>query len=273
MTRLLLDGDRKATKRIQPGERKSISNERVTFVPANDDATQVVREIFALFIADWRTPAEIAAIFNARGITSPKGKAWNSHKIVRVIENEAYAGTRLYNRTWGRLQQRSRRNPRDEWVVRRNAFPAMIDESVFGEAQERLYWLFPRRWQRGVYATNRVRRLICTDLKAVLVARGMDGENADMAVKALPLVFAVCFQPERNRNWCFLIEERSRNLEYVVGVSVALDLREPIDCFFAIPTHEFNFVNISSISETDECYNRYIVENDKVEEKILSVLP
>ncbi len=272
MTRLLLDANKKPIKALKRGEWKSLSNERVTFAPANDETTEAVKEMFVLLVKKWRSPKEIAEILNERQIPSATGGLWNSQKVIHVLTNETYTGSRIYNKTWGRLKQKMRQNPRNEWVIKPNAFDAIVESDVFREAQEHLYWLLDSKWKRGIYATNRVRKLIREDLRGILSKRGIAYDDIEETLNKIPIVFGVRFYHNSIPHWCFLIEETARNYDFVIGVSVAMDQREPIDRFFLIPTNDFNGVNFNVFSETDDCYGKYKIEESKVEEKVLSFI-
>jgi hypothetical protein len=272
MTRVLLDADKKPIKSLKRGEWKSLSNERVTFAPANDETTDAVKEMFTLLVKKWRTPKEIAEAMNEKNIPSANGGLWNSQKVIHVLTNETYTGARIYNKTWGRLRQKMRQNPRNEWVIRPDAFAAVVESEVFREAQEHLYWLLNSKWKRGIYAISRVRKLISHDLREILLKRGIPHDEIEETIRKIPIVFGVRFYHDSTPHWCFLIEETARNHDFIVGVSVAMDQREPVDRFFFIPTNDFNVVNFNVFSEADECYGKYKVEENKIEEKILSFL-
>ena len=213
LVRALLDVTKQPIKTLIRGEWKSLSNGRVTFAPANDDTTKVVRDMFSLLIENWRTPNEIAELLNVRGVPSAAGGMWNAQKVLRVLMNEAYVGTRLYNKTWGRLRQKVRKNPRRDWIVRPGAFPATVQDQLFVEAQERLYWLRPSHWRRGIQLTNKVKRLIAQDIKALLLDRGATEQDANRNVNAASLTFGVRFNRDSLAHWCFVIEERLK-LQY-----------------------------------------------------------
>jgi len=272
MTRLLLDADKKPIKTLKRGEWKSLSNERVTFAPADDETTEVVKNIFTLLVKQWHTPKEIAEILNEKHIPSANGGLWNTQKVVHVLTNETYTGSRIYNKTWGRLKQKMRQNPRNEWVIKPHAFASIIESDIFREAQEHLYWLIDAKWKRGIRIINRVRKMIDRDLRNLLVKQGIASDNIEAALENIPVVLGVRFYHESIPHWCFLIEETMRNADFVVGVSVAIDQEDPIDRFFLIPTNDFNRLNFNIFSESDECYGRYKIEESKVEEKIMSFL-
>jgi DNA invertase Pin-like site-specific DNA recombinase len=52
MARLLLDVNKQPIRILKTGEHKQIANERVTFIPKEDETTETVREIFNLFVKE-----------------------------------------------------------------------------------------------------------------------------------------------------------------------------------------------------------------------------
>jgi DNA invertase Pin-like site-specific DNA recombinase len=272
MTRLLLDADKKPVKTLKPGEWKEISNERVTFTPANDESTRTVQDIFRLFVKDGRTPKAISEILNEQGIPSASGAQWNSEKIVHILANEIYTGARIYNKTWSRLQQKIRCNPRNEWVIRQNAFPAVIPYETFQEAQNRLYWLFPRRWKAGLYAMKRTKNFISGEIEKMIIGQGIDKEEADTMVKMAPIIFGIRSHKDTITSWCFLLQEFMRSYDFVIAVSVTTDQQEPIDGFLYIPTKDFDSRDALFLSEKDKRYEGYKIREDEIEGKFLSLL-
>ena len=113
MARLLLDADKKPERMLKKGEHKAISNARVTFTPANDKTTETVKEIFYLFTVEEKALKEVAIALNAKGIPSANGGQWNHQKVLHVLTNDTYIGTKTYNKKWHRLKQRHRKNPRN----------------------------------------------------------------------------------------------------------------------------------------------------------------
>ncbi|WP_260401999.1 recombinase family protein [Peribacillus simplex] len=53
------------------------------------------------------------------------------NSIVRIVNNEAYKGTIISNRTIGRHEAI---RPKEEWIVVENAHPAIIDEAIWEKA-------------------------------------------------------------------------------------------------------------------------------------------
>ncbi len=132
--RLLLDESREPVQVLERGQRKSIQNQRVTLIPAEDDEVGVVVRIFELFVSLGRRPKEIAQQLNREGALSPGGSLWSTSSVVSILRNEIYAGTMVYNRTTQRLKSPRTRVPPEEWIRTEDAFPALVPRSVFQQA-------------------------------------------------------------------------------------------------------------------------------------------
>jgi DNA invertase Pin-like site-specific DNA recombinase len=133
--RLLLDERRQPVQELSPGQRKSIQNQRVTLTPGEPAQIAVVKRIFRAFTQGRKSPKQIACTLNAEGVPSPGDAEWTASAVSGILTNELYAGTMVYNKTTQRLKSPSRTNPRVDWVLKDNAFPAIIERSVFDNAQ------------------------------------------------------------------------------------------------------------------------------------------
>ncbi|MBV5350299.1 recombinase family protein, partial [bacterium] len=98
----------------------------------------------------------IARELNARGIVSEygQGRPWTPPIIHNILTCEKYIGTAVYNRTTQRMQTTAVPNPQNVWIRKRNAFPSLIELSIFERVQE--------------IRRNRVRRIPSSDLLEML---------------------------------------------------------------------------------------------------------
>ena len=71
--------------------------------------------------------------------------------------------------------------------------------------------------------------------------------------------------------WCFVINHEMRSCSFVFGIGVVDDKEDPLGRIFAIPSNEFGFGDFTAFSEKDESYARYLIKDDEVEGKVLSV--
>lgn len=272
MSRLLLDVNKKPIRKLGKGEWKSISNERVTFAPTDDQTTEAVKEMFALLVEQWESPQTIAEAMNAKGIFTAQGKQWTSSGVVRILTNEIYIGTRIYNKTWGRLKQKHRRNPRSEWVIQPEAFASVVNTDMFQEAQERLYWLIPNKWRKGIRAVQKAERNLQLEIFTLLVKKGVEVDDADLLLKKLPMALGARFDIDGVTQWCFVVKEYMKNYDYILGVSVSIDSHDPVDRFFWIPISNFATSNFFIFSESDPGCTAFTIPPNEVEEKILSFI-
>jgi DNA modification methylase len=272
MSRLLLDVNKQPIKKLKKGEWKSISNERVTFTPAEDETTDAVKEMFTLLVDEWQSPQTIAETMNEKGVLTAQGKQWQSSGIHRILTNEVYVGTRIYNKVWGRLKQKSRQNPRSDWVILPEAFPHVVTTDQFKDAQERLYWIMPSKWRKGAYALKKAALNLQNEVVTLLLKGGMSVDDTYSKITTLPVVLGVCFYIDSVIHWCFVVEEYMKNYDYVLGVSLDIDRFEPVDRFFWIPIDSFDKTNFIVFSERDEWCTTFTIPQSIVEEKILSLI-
>jgi hypothetical protein len=99
-----------------------------------------------------------------------------------------------------------------------------------------------------------------------LLAKKETGEDKILQLLGeLPFSFCVRFYKDSIPHWCFLIPEKVRNYEKVLGVSVSIDTQDPIDRIFLIPTSDFNELNCLVFSEQDTCFSSYVVKRENIE--------
>jgi DNA invertase Pin-like site-specific DNA recombinase len=134
--RLMLDEQKEPDRILQPGQRKAIQNGRVVLVPGEPRHVEVVQEVFLLFVEKGFDEKQIAGHLNARGTPSPGGVHWSASSVHRILTNEQYAGSVVYNRTTQRLKTRRRRNPQEQWIVTPDAYDAIVEQELFDRAQD-----------------------------------------------------------------------------------------------------------------------------------------
>ena len=137
LRRLLLTSDGKPKAVLQDGERKSLITERVTYTlgPANE--LRIVRKIYSLFLDSGLDAYAIARWLNAKRVPYSRGQ-WNGQIIDTILTHPRYTGSVVFNRTSERLRSKKKWNPRDQWVVQPNSFPAIISQKRFDVAQRKL---------------------------------------------------------------------------------------------------------------------------------------
>jgi len=272
MARQLLDVNKQPIRILKIGEHKQIANERVTFTPKNDETTEIVREIFNLFVKKRYLILDIVTWLNQKGVLSANGKQWDRSKVIKILTDETYIGTRIYNKRWGRLKQKSRKNPRPKWIITPKAFQAVIDEQLFRDAQERLYWLFPSNWRKGFYAIKRAKKSLRNEIFQWLLSKDLTEFEAEKIVSELPIIFAVKNETKDTSHWCFRISEDTRKFDSVLAISVVPDTKEMVDDFFLFSVNDFTRTNFLTLSQNDSLYRSSKIESKAVEEVITRLI-
>src|SRR3989338_1221731 len=273
MARELLDEHKQPIRFLQRGEHKEISNQRVRFVPLHDETTQAVHDIFTMFVQEDANFSSIAAMLNDRGIPSATGALWDRDKIVRILMNETYTGARIYNKTWNRLRQGKRDNPRQDWVICRDACTPIVSREVFDKAQEKL-WFILGKWKQGRRAMKEARMLIFRGISDFFMKKGMTEDDLFFVCRDFPMVLSVSTEVQPSgKEWCFILPEELRNNnEHILGIGVVPERKNPIDRFFVISAENFGIGGICTFAEAEECYARYAIATEKLEETILGLI-
>lgn len=136
LARLLLDEKHDPVQILKPGQRKSIQNQRVTLTPGDKKEQAVIKRIFQEFVYERKTPKEIAEQLNKSSVPSRAGGQWTGYGILSILRNELYVGTMVYNRTASRLQAKTKKNPKDVWIMTEEAFDSLVDKDIFYRAQK-----------------------------------------------------------------------------------------------------------------------------------------
>jgi len=272
MARLLLDVNKKPIRILKTGEHKQIANERVSFMPKEDETTETVREIFNLFVKERHLISDIVTLLNQKGVLSANGKRWDKSKVIKILTDETYIGIRIYNKMWGRLKQKPHKNPRSEWVITPKAFQAAVDEQLFRNAQERLYWLFPSNWRKGINAVKRAKKSFRNNIFQWLLNKGLTAFEAEKTVSELPIIFAVKNENKEISLWCFLISEDMRRFDNVLAVSVVLDTKKVIDDFFLFSVNDFTRTNFLILSKNNSLYRSSKIDRSSMEEIITQLI-
>lgn len=270
LVRVLLDEARQPIGRLQSGQHKVIANQRVTFEPTGDEDTATVQHMFTMALQR-RSPKVIAEELNGKSIPAPAGGRWTQGKVIHVLSNGAYAGMRVYNKTWGRLKQPRHANPRGEWVVRAHAFDSVVDEATFAQVQENLYWLIPSRWQYGRRLISRTRRLINGEMVDFLEQHGFDDDARWRVLHDMPIVYAVGFRHNDTRLWCFRITPLMRRYREVLTIGLDGDRPEDDVALLLLPTSEFGVADFMLVDEASSTYDQYKLQPNDLEQRLLGL--
>ncbi len=135
LRRVLVDQAGSIKGELAHGEQKSIQTDRVILAPGPDEEIAIVGEIYRLFVVDSQAEREIADRLNSRGIATDLGRPWTRGSVHQVLINEKYIGNNAWNRISCKLKQKRIRNEPDMWVRAPGSFPAIVERSLFDQAQ------------------------------------------------------------------------------------------------------------------------------------------
>jgi DNA invertase Pin-like site-specific DNA recombinase len=139
LRRMLVSSTRQKKQLLGPGERKSITTDRVILVPGPPDEVQVVRDIYRMFVAERKSTNDIAADLTRKRVRNPSssGIRWNPSSIHNILRHPRYSGINAFGLTSCRLKTPRVQKPRSEWVLTPGAFEPIVEPETFDRAQER----------------------------------------------------------------------------------------------------------------------------------------
>jgi DNA invertase Pin-like site-specific DNA recombinase len=136
LRRQLLDKQGRPKQILEYGERKSLVEEHVTFVPGPPAEVAVMRRIFNEFVNERHSPKTIAASLNREGIPFLHGRRWLGGTIRIMLQNLHYMGMQVWGRTTEFLSSPTKRLPVEQWAICANAFQPIISPELFLRAQQ-----------------------------------------------------------------------------------------------------------------------------------------
>lgn len=171
----MLDERGALTRTLARGETVAVSRrDHCGLIPGDPQRVKIVRSIFRGYVEDGRGFKAIADRLNATNVPPARGPAWAAHysglwamtTVRAILVNPAYCGDMVWNRRTdarfhriedGRAIERRevvgrRLEPNDptDWLVVKDAHPAIVPRALWDAAQERLTTKPASETQRGV---------------------------------------------------------------------------------------------------------------------------
>jgi len=112
------------------GYRRTKIGKKVTFELGPDDEVRMIRRMFAL-AAQGYGGKKIVRTLREEGYPAEK---LAPSTVLSLLANPVYLG----HRVWNRKNENGGKNPPDEWIIAKNAHPAIIDEETWLAAQAQL---------------------------------------------------------------------------------------------------------------------------------------
>jgi DNA invertase Pin-like site-specific DNA recombinase len=159
----VLDEDGKLIRTLARGESLNISKrDQARLVPSHPERVKVIKRIFKMYVDQGKGYHAIADTLNQEDIPTPRGPEWaciysgkwTNATIRAILVNPLYSGDMVWNRrtdgrfhriSGGRAVDRDRihgarlvPNGKDDWIVVRDAHPALISRRLFEQAKQRL---------------------------------------------------------------------------------------------------------------------------------------
>ena len=138
LRRLLLDSKGRAKTVLEEGEHKNLALDRVTYTLGPEEEVRVVREIYSMFLDQNMSRYKIARLLNERGVKYGNFGPWTFYRIELILTHPKYTGCIVFNRTSAKLKGKVVYNPREQWVLRPDSFPAIVSQDVFDRTQAKL---------------------------------------------------------------------------------------------------------------------------------------
>jgi len=174
-TKQVLDKDQKLVRTLDRGERLSISKkDHATLTYGSDNRVKIAKRIFEMYAEVGKGFKAIAYTLNDEHIETPRGPKWAriysgkwaATTIRSIIVNQIYAGDMVWNRrTDARFHRISNGqavdrdqvhghrlvpNDKTDWIIVRDAHPAIISRRLFQQAKDRLENNISSIEQRGI---------------------------------------------------------------------------------------------------------------------------
>jgi len=135
MLRIEINEQKEPIGIMKPKQHKSYPNNRVRLVPDQGYKSEIVREIFDLFVTHNYPESQIASILIERNIPSPRGGKWSKETIRHILQDEQYMGSVVYNKTSSKLKSKQVSNPREKWIIKPDSYQKVVEVEVFNAAQ------------------------------------------------------------------------------------------------------------------------------------------
>jgi DNA invertase Pin-like site-specific DNA recombinase len=160
-TKAVLDDKGKFQRTLERGESIAVSRkDHCTLVPGDPVRVATVQRIFRLYTAEARGFKAIADKLNAEGVPSARSSAWAAQysgqwsmtTVRALLLNPAYGGDMVWNRRTdarfhsisegraverrGVMGRRLEDNGQEDWVVVKDAHPALVSRRTFELAQQ-----------------------------------------------------------------------------------------------------------------------------------------
>jgi DNA invertase Pin-like site-specific DNA recombinase len=135
LRRMLVSAEGSQGRIMSFGEHKELRNGHVLIVPGPAEEIACVREIFRMYTQERKSTTLIAKKLNEKGIPR-EGVPWSYRAVTKILFDEKYAGSLVWNRWTQRLSGHWTPVPRDRWIVQPGAIEPIINKKTFEKARQ-----------------------------------------------------------------------------------------------------------------------------------------
>jgi DNA invertase Pin-like site-specific DNA recombinase len=135
LRRFIVDQNNSPKHKLEAGERKNITSDRVILVPGPRHEIETVRWIFYAMAYGGKNVKQIADGLDKRGILNSVGRPWTQTLVRNVLRNERYVGNNVWNQKSFKLQKAHVFNPPEAWLRANGAFRGIVEPKLFERAQ------------------------------------------------------------------------------------------------------------------------------------------
>ena len=132
--RALISADGTPKGLLASGERKTIQSDRVILVPGPAEEVATVHRIYRDFVTERKSTLKIARELNREGVPNGAQGSWSSAFVRKILTNEKYIGTNVYNRVSRKLRGDYVHNDPATWIRAQNAFEGLVEPATFTAA-------------------------------------------------------------------------------------------------------------------------------------------
>ena len=180
LRRMMISENGRRKHILKPHEQKYANTDRVILVPGPRREVECVRRIFELSTSGRISCAKIAVDLNVRKVEH-WGRPWTPHDVYRILKNHKYMGWNVWGKTHRPFEREWHKVPEEGWIIKKNAFSALITPEQFIRAQRCLRRRQRRNRQRNDAALlsrlERVWKLEGELSDNLLMAHGFDPRN------------------------------------------------------------------------------------------------
>ena len=176
--RMMLSADGRRKLKLEEGDRKSLTTDRVTLVLGPRKEIECVRRMFAMVLQHRHSCTEIARQLNRDRIPF-HGKQWTGRDVYNVLTHPKYAGNNVWARTTQKLCSKVTHLGPEHWILVPGAFPPIVDKTTFDRAQIMLWRNADRQWTD---------RELLKKLKRLLAAKGRLSESIIQKARGMPAI-------------------------------------------------------------------------------------